>query len=251
MIRSATGLELTSAGQEFLSAVTQAEKAMGIAADVGPDTPGGTIRISSAEGFGTAILAPALVRFAAEAPTLRIELAANSGFLSPTRREVDLAVTLRAPEAQRLEVEPLTEYELAPYASSEYLAAHGVPSFLEQLRDHRIIGYVDDLIYAQELRYLDEVTPGLKPHLASSSIRAQREIIAAGGGIGVLPCFLAEGLTRVLPNEITLRRRFWLSAHRDVATTRRVRLVRAWLKRLRAENAERLRPPSAQGLPPA
>ena len=42
-----------------------------------------------------------------------------------------------------------------------------------------IVGYIDDLIYAPELRYLDEVQPGLAPHVASSSIRAQREIIAA------------------------------------------------------------------------
>ncbi|ENZ82925.1 MULTISPECIES: LysR family transcriptional regulator [Caulobacter] len=246
LARSATGLELTSAGQSFLRAVTQAETAMGAAAEVGQDQPVGTVRISAAEGFGSVILAPALVDLAAEAPTIRVELAANSGFLSPSRREVDLAVTLSAPNAARLDVEPLTDYDLALYAADDYLAAHGAPRTVDELHGHRIVGYVDDLLYAQELRYLDEIAPGLKPHLASSSIRAQREIIAAGGGVGVLPCFLADGLRRVLPGEVRLRRRFWLSAHHEVSGAKRVRLVRQWLKTLCARETGRLRAPADQ-----
>jgi len=75
------------------------------------------------------------------------------------------------------------------------------------------------------------VLPGLVPSLASSSILAQREIILAGGGVGVLPCFLAEGLVRVVP-EVLLRRRFWVSTLREVAATARVRGVRDWLQGL-------------------
>ncbi len=243
LVRSAAGLELTSAGQEFLDAIILAEKAMGRAADVSQDRSGGTVRISAAEGFGTAILAPALAGLAVEAPTIRVELAANSGFLSPSRREVDLVVTLNAPSAQRLEVEPLTDYDLALYASQAYLAEHGRPTVVDDLHQHRIVGYIDDLIYAPELRYLDEIAHGLRPRLASSSIRAQREIILAGGGLGVLPCFLADGLVRVLPEKIRLKRRFWLAAHRDVSDTKRVRRVRQWLHRICQENALRLRPP--------
>nr|WP_314437677.1 LysR family transcriptional regulator [uncultured Brevundimonas sp.] len=243
IVRSASGLQLTSAGTEFLDAVAVAEGAMNTAAQAGRlDSAGGIVRISASEGFGSAILAPALPRLVEQRPDVRVELAANPGFLSPTRREVDLAVTLSPPDAARLWVEPLTGYQLALYAAPGYLARAGAPGSVADLRGHAVVGYVDDLIYASELRYLDEVLAGLRPHLASSSIRAQKEIIAAGGGIGVLPCFLADDLTRLLPDQVLLTRRFWLSAHRDIHDTARLRAIRHWIKQLCADQAGRLNP---------
>lgn len=240
-VRSAAGLRATSAGARLLEAGLQAEAAMHAAARSGDPDAGGAVRISVAEGFGAHVLAPALPAFRRARPTLRIELAANAGFLSPTRREVDLAVTLSAPTDARLLVEPLTDYQLAVYASPQYLAEVGPLDDPEDLRRCQIVGYVDDLLYSPELRYLDEVAPGLEAALSSSSIRAQREIILAGGGVGVLPCFLAEGLARVAPG-VLLHRRFWVSTLREVAASARVRAVRAWLQDLAAARGRDLRP---------
>jgi DNA-binding transcriptional LysR family regulator len=242
VVRSASGLQLTAAGAQLLQVGLQAESAMDAAIRIPQmDTVSGTVRISASEGFGGVVLAPALADLHAARPGLRIELAASSGFLSPSRREVDMAITLSAPDSARLIVEPLTPYQLALYAAPAYLAARTGPENVEALSGHDIVGYVDDLIYAPELRYLDEIRPDLTPHLASSSIRAQRDIIAGGGGIGVLPCFLAEGLERVLP-EVLLERRFWLSTHRELHDTARLRAVRAWVKSLSARNRDRLSP---------
>lgn len=241
-VRSATGLQVTSAGSRLLEAGLKAETAMHAAARSGdPEAAGGTVRISVAEGFGAQVLAPALPAFRKARPTLRIELAANAGFLSPTRREVDLAVTLSCPTDGRLLVEPLTDYQLAVYSSPEYLADTGPLDSTEDLQGRQIVGYVDDLLYSPELRYLDEVAPGLEVALASSSIRAQREIIQAGGGVGVLPCFLAEGLVRVAP-DVLLRRRFWVSTLREVAASARVRAVRSWLQALASAHSRDLLP---------
>ena len=244
VVRSTTGLHLTAAGAQLLDIGLQAEGAMEAVARVTqPETLAGVVRISASEGFGVTLLAPALADLRRAGPGLRIELAANAGFLSPSRREVDMAITLAAPDAARLIVEPLTPYQLALYAAPDYLARRGAPQTVEALNGFDIVGYVDDLIYAPELRYLDEIRPGLTPHLASSSIQAQRQIIAAGGGIGVLPCFMATGLERVLPT-ILLERRFWLATHREVHDTARLRTVRAWLKTLCAERSHALRPHS-------
>jgi DNA-binding transcriptional LysR family regulator len=194
------------------------------------DVAAGTVRISTAEGFGTAVLASELPSLAQSRRGLRIELAATSGFLSPTRREVDMAITLSPPEAGRLVVEPLARYQLALYAAPEYLDRSGRPTEVEDIKALDLVGYVDDLLYAPELRYLDQVLPGLAPRLASSSIRAQQAIIAAGGGVGVLPGFMAEGLEPVLPDKVRIERRFWLSTHKDVHMTARMRVVRQWLQ---------------------
>lgn len=243
MVRSQAGLQLTAAGAQLLQIALDAEAAMDAADRVTrPDVVAGTVRISTAEGFGVSVLGPALPALAAQRPGLRVELAAQTGFLSPSRREVDMAITLSAPDAARLIVEPLTGYQLALYAAPAYLAGRPAPQALDDLRDCQIVGYVDDLIFAPELRYLDEVLPGLTPTLASSSIQAQRAIVAAGGGVGVLPCFMAEGLVRVLPDAPPIERRLWLSTHRDVHDTARGRAVRAWLRQLVADRRADLLP---------
>jgi DNA-binding transcriptional LysR family regulator len=58
---------------------------------------------------------------------------------------------------------------------------------------HRLVGYVPDLLFAPELRYLAEIEPDLSAALRSSSIITQYRMIAAGAGIGVLPCFIGDG----------------------------------------------------------
>ena len=232
-VRTQAGLQLTATGARLLDAGADAETAMVAAARIGrPDIIAGTVRISASEGFGGAILAPGLPALRRRHPGLYIELIANAGFMSPLKREVDLAITLSAPESVRLHVEPLTDYELGLFGAPAYLAAHATPQNKDQLHAHTLVGYVEDQIYAPQLRYLEEISTALRAQLTSSSIQAQREIILAGGGLGVLPQFLGDGLVRVLEDDIRLRRRFWVSTHRDVADTARVRVVLRWLQEL-------------------
>ena len=93
----------------------------------------------------------------------------------------------------------LADYALRLYASPAYLAQHGVPQRPADLAGtHRLVGYIPDMIYAPELRYLDEFHPGLAPQLRSSSINAQHRLIAAGAGIGALPPVVAHGAQQEL-----------------------------------------------------
>ena len=242
-VRSAGRLELTATGSELMEIAVQAEAAMKAADQIGQSAvAAGTVRISASEGFGVSVLAPALPKLLEAKPGLRVELAALAGFLSASRREVDIAITLSPPVAHRLTVEPLAAYQLALFGSAEYLDRWGEPADVEALSTHRLVGYVDDLIYAPELRYLDELGPGLKPTVASASLMAQRAIIASGGGVGVLPCFLAEGLRQVMADAVLIERCFWLSINNEVQDTVRIRTVRSWLQALVAENADRLCP---------
>jgi len=243
VVRTRNGVQLTATGAQLLKVAETAERAMGgVERAARSDAVAGTVRLSVAEGFGVKLLAPALPSFAAAHPSIRIELAAHAGFLSASRREVDMAITLGSPHAQKLMVESLTRYQLALYASQAYLERHGAPREIADLLRHDIIGYVDDLIYAPELRYLHEILPGLTPVLASSSIQAQRQMIEFGGGVGVLPCFLAGGLIRVLPEAVLLERRFWLCTLPEVHDTARMRAVTRWLRQYVSENASKLAP---------
>ena len=241
------GQVLTESGEALLAQVEGMEAAAGrIAEGVRPASGlSGTVRISLSEGFGTWIVARQIHRFVAAHPGLTLDLVASSGFLSPSKREADIAVVLSRPRAGPVIASKLSDYELQLYATPAYLAATGTPTQAAELaHGHRLIGYIPDLLYAPELRYLDELHPGLAATVRSSSINAQHRLIAAGTGIGVLPCFIGNAdptLATVLPGR-RIRRSFWLVTHKDTHQLARVRACRDWLLETVQRNREVLLP---------
>ena len=229
------GQQLTEAGDALLATVEAMDQAASAIGHGGGAAISGTLRISVSEGFGTWFLGRHAPDFVRRHPGLTLDLVANSGFLSLSKREADLAVMLSRPRAGPVIARKLSDYSLQLFAAPGYLAERGEPLRPADLASgHRLIGYIPDLIYAPELRYLDEIQPGLAPHLRSSSINAQHQLIAAGAGIGVLPSFIGRadpGLRCVLPEQRILRT-FWLATHKDTHQLARVRAGRGWILEL-------------------
>lgn len=241
------GQTLTEAGEALLASVeAMAQAAAGIAANREPDGgPSGTLRISVSEGFGTWFLSHYLPEFADHYPRLVVDLVANSSYLSLSKREADVAVFLSRPRTGPLVAQRLTDYTLRLYASPSYLARAGMPDTVARLAEgYRLIGYIPDLLYAPELRYLDEIHPGLTANLRSSSINAQHRLLAGGAGIGVLPCFIGDtdpALVPVLPDQ-RIHRSFWLVTHKDTSQLAKVKVFNAWLRKLAAARRDQLLP---------
>ena len=241
------GQVLTEAGEALLAQVEAMQRAAD-RIDARPDSGAlsGLLRVSVSEGFGTWLVAEHLHDFAAMHPGLTIDLVASSGFLSPSKREADVAVLLARPAQGPVVASKLSDYTLHLYASARYVAQHGAPTRSDLASRHRLVGYIPDLLYSPELRYLREVDGALAPQLRSSSINAQARLIASGAGVGVLPHFIARGdpaLVRVAP-DVTIRRAFWLVTHRDTRQLRRVRAFRAWLVDLVTRHRDALTGPA-------
>lgn len=242
------GQVLTEAGEALLISV----EAMAAAAAAitegasGEGGPSGTIRISVSEGFGTWFVARHLPEFIAAYPRLAPDLVANSGFLSPSKREADIAVVLSRPKAGPVITRKLADYALRLYASPAYLDAAGTPDRPADLaQGFRLVGYIPDLIYAPELLYLDEILTGLSANVRSSSINAQHKLIAAGVGIGVLPCFMGDAdpaLVPVLPAQRILRS-LWLVTHKDNHKLAKIIAAKDWLTNVVAASRSLLVPP--------
>lgn len=229
--RAQQGLRLTPTGQRLASYVEQMEDSSLQALEAIKGVGGhlrGTVRISTAEGFGAYIVAPALAEFVRLHPGIDIDLVASSGFLSVSKREADIAILLARPTTGRLFAQKLGNYALMLYASRRYLRTAPEIRTVQDLQKHRLVGYVDDLIYSPKLRYLDELPVALSPSIKSSSIIGQYQAVKAGAGLCVLPCFLADqdkSLVRVLPGEIRIERAFWLAVHEDIRSFARVKAV--------------------------
>jgi DNA-binding transcriptional LysR family regulator len=240
------GQVLTEAGEAMLAEVEAMEQAASrIAEHAAGSGLAGQLRVSLTEGLGNAIVAPALPSFSDLQPRLVVDLVASSGYLSPSKREADLAVMLSRPRAGPVIAGKLSDYALRLYATRGYLARHGNPAAPADLaQGHRLVGYVPDLLYAPELRYLDEWEPGLTATVRSNSIIAQHRLVGAGAGIGVLPCFIGDAdkwLVPVLP-EKRIVRSFWLVTHKDTHNLARVRAFKDWLTGLIARERGRLMP---------
>ncbi len=231
------GHMLTASGIELQKHAEEVERSIIAAASsiTGEQSSfAGTVRLSLSEGFATWVVAKNLTSFKALHPQIKLEIVTTNGFLNPSKREADLAVMLARPIKGPLIAHKLTDYTLGLYASREYLEKFPTPQTVNDLRQHDLIGYISDFIYAEELRYLTEISDDLTPSISSSSINVQRELTRAGLGVSVLPNFIGsmdEQLIPVMPS-IQIQRSFWIVVHRDLAKVARVRAVIEWLDQL-------------------
>lgn len=192
----------------------------------------GNVRVSVSEAFGSWILARHLPKFQKRHPGITVDIMASGGFMSPSKREADIAIMLARPSRGPLVAKRLTDYRLGLYAANAYLEERGIPVDVDGLRDHAIVGFIPDLIHVPEQRLLEEFATWLSPVVRSSSINAQTACIVAGAGIGVLPNFIGAqlpGLAQVLPELVRLKRTFWLVVHKDVRKVARIDAFVTWL----------------------
>lgn len=241
--RRSAGYALTAEGERLIPDAEAVESlTMRIHARQDDATRGltGSIRIGTPEAWGTYFLAPQLRLLAQQHPELEVELIANPRLFSLSKREADIAVSMTRPEQGRLYARRLNDYELGIYAARDYLQQHGKIDNKTQLEAHSWIGYVEDLMWSQELDYLSEISPALQPRIRISNIISQMAAVVSGAGLGVLPCFMARGekmLVRLLP-DIRLYRSYWLITHADARDSLRVRVVADFIaERVQAEGA--------------
>lgn len=230
------GYQLTAQGERLLANAEAIEtQALAAQSEIGGAdlSLSGAVRIGAPDGFGAMFLAPRIGALAERYPELDLQLVAMSRIPSLSKREADIAISLSPPREGRIVARKLGDYDLALYAAPAYLAAHPPVCSVQDLSSHRIIGYIDNLIYSPELDYLDEVAKELRPRIQSSSILAQLAATEAGAGICVLPQFMTRQaqLQRVLPDQVKLARSFWLIVHADLRDVARIRATMDFLVR--------------------
>jgi DNA-binding transcriptional LysR family regulator len=243
LIRRTNGCDLTAEGEAFLRAAERMETEMlAMQASIGRiDTAvAGTVRVGAPDGFGVSFLAPRLGRLTARHPELKIQLVPVPRSFSLSQREADIAITLERPEQGRLVSSKLTDYTLGLYASREYLQENGTPEAVEDLKAHRRVGYVEDLIFTASLNFTGEIMRSWDASFEISSATGQTEAVRSGAGVGILHDYIARQypeLVRVLPGN-TIRRAYWTTWHESARDLTRVRTVAEFVQELvRQEHA--------------
>lgn len=230
------GYQLTRAGERLMPIALQIENATEQASeDIGGEARRveGTVRVGATDALGTFFIAPKLSRFQETHPELRVDLVVLPQYFNLSLREAQISVTLARPTAGRLLARKLTDYTLQFFASKSYVERFGRPERRRDLRNHRVTGYIDDMVFAPELRYMDDFPDECQARFRSSSIIAQMQAVASGSGIGILPSFLGnedERLVPVLTDDYLITRTLWLLSHQDTANLVRIRAVSDYLQ---------------------
>lgn len=218
--RSPQGYALTGEGQRLLAHAIRAEQAVAAAGEEVRGDPGrlsGQVRIGAPDGVANFLLPQVTARICDDNPGLEVQIIALPRVFNLSKREADMAITVSRPAAGRLSVQRLADYRLHLAASRDYLARHPPIRTLADLRGHRMIGYIPDLIFDKELDYLAETGVEVVT-LASNSVSVQFNWLRAGAGVAIVHDFslpAAPDLVRVLPGTLSLSRSFYLIRHDD------------------------------------
>jgi len=218
--KSPTGYALTDAGQRLMSHAVRVEQAVeGAAEEMAGQSGGltGQIRIGAPDGAANYLLPQVCARIAEDNPDLEVQIVALPRVFNLTRREADMVIAVSPPTAGRLTVQKITDYRLHLAASESYLDQYDPIERLDDLSQHRVVGYIQDMIFDKELDYLREVGVDTV-NLASNSVAVQLNWVRNGAGVGILHDFsipAAPGVVKVLPDTVSLTRSFYLVRHAD------------------------------------
>jgi DNA-binding transcriptional LysR family regulator len=228
--RQTTGCLLTAAGERLYESAEDVEaqllRAQGDLSQSDVELSG-TVRIAAPDGFTALFLCPRIGKLKASYPSLTIQLVPISRTFSLSKREADLAITIARPEQGRLAARKLVDYSLHFYAAKDYLAANGTPQTTADLTRHRLVTYVQDLVFADQLNFMPELYGPGYSRLECASAISQLMAVRSGAGIGILHDYAAHPdpqLRMVLP-DIVFERSYWMMTHIGMRRLSRVRAI--------------------------
>ncbi|WP_458524418.1 LysR family transcriptional regulator [Onishia taeanensis] len=236
-----------SATEEGLLFHAKARAALGLLEDAtegaraSRSVPQGLLRITAPVDMGIDLLPPLIVAFRARHPQIRIELLATDTQLDLAANRIDLALRASADALPDMNYRAsrIAAFQMCLYASPDYLASHGHPAAPEELPEHALAicrglegGAPLVLTDRRGRRSEIHANPGLRTTDFSSLAR----LLAAGGGIGVVPDRIARPLldtgrlVRVLPEHRLAEGRLYAITLAGLEAPARVRVFRDFLR---------------------
>ncbi|MEY2936929.1 MAG: hypothetical protein RL033_7678 [Pseudomonadota bacterium] len=227
--RSQAGLQPTAGALALVphaEAMASAALALERAASGEAHEERGSVRVTASEMIGAEVLPACLAAFREQHPRIAIELVLSNRADDLLRREADIAVRMVKPTQGVLSARKLGTLSLGLHAHPRYLAKQGTPQTLAELQRHALIGFDK----APSVRNIPKLGMPLSRELFAfrcDSDIGQYAALRAGFGIGLCQRALArrDGLVSLFADTIQLELGVWLVMHRDLKSSRRIRLL--------------------------
>ena len=224
-------LELTAAGLDMMEHVRvmgDAATRVSLAATGQSLSIEGPVCITASELIAAYILPPIVARLRRSHPAIEIEIVASNSARDLRRREADIAIRNFTPKEPELIARKVAERRARLYAAPSYLERIGDPSLPTDLARAEFFAFDRTNLMIDGLRALGvEVTRANFPVLTENHL-VQWEMCKQGVGICIVMDEVGDSepkVRRVLPDLPGISVPIWVTAHRELRTSRRIRVV--------------------------
>jgi DNA-binding transcriptional LysR family regulator len=188
----------------------------------------GTVRITSSEITTHYVLPELLVPLREALPGVSLELVPSDVVENLLLREADIAVRMFRPTQPDLITRRIGAVPVVCCAHESYLARRGTPTTIPDLAGHDLVGYDRSTLIIEGARALGVTLTREDFRLRTDSQTAMWELLRAGLGIGFAQFGMVRdtpGMHRILPAISVPGLEIWLTTHRELSTSRRIRAV--------------------------
>lgn len=229
--RAGRGLQPTPAGLDLVEHVrAMAEAALRVSRTAAgrSDDLIGPVRISASEVITAHLLAPAIAQIRALHPGIELELIATNEASDLRQQEADVAIRNFRPQDPELVARRLPPRRGFMYASPGYIEQIGGISSADDLRNATFFAFNRSPMMVNFMQQLGAPIEAEQFSILCANHLAQWELCKRGLGV----CFIMEEVGEAEPAVVRLDTglppvpvQMWLTSHREVRTSRRVRVV--------------------------
>lgn len=228
LLRGGRAFRWTSEGRAAITAAETIEAAVAQGlrtCHVARSDASGSIRLSCPSGLVSVLARTLLPALGERHPALALEVIGDNRTVDLDKGEADIALRMFRPTQSGLVARRTIEMGWGVFASRAYLAERGTPVSADALAEHRLVLYLESFLHVPGPRWLEDRRGPHTSFLRVDSTDVASNAIASGGGIGVIPCFEADGradMLRVFPEPVAFNTG-WIVYHeaaRDTARTR-------------------------------
>ncbi|WP_298212967.1 LysR family transcriptional regulator [Acidovorax sp.] len=224
LLPTATALRLAESARAMEAGAHQLARSVS-SAEAGVS---GTVRITASQPVACALLLPVLARMREVLPEVQVELVVSNEVTNLLRREADIALRMVRPDQASLVAKRIGAVALSACAHRSYLRRKGAPQQPPDLLQHELIGSDRNEAIAQGFAAMGY--PVSRQHFAlrTDDLIAHWEAVRAGLGIGFVARYLLRQdpeVVPVLPMLPLPELPIWLTVHREIRTSRRIRAV--------------------------
>lgn len=229
--RVARGVRLTAVGKSLLPAARQMEaaaRALSLAALGQAQQTSGTVRLTAGEMFSAFVLPKILAQLRQNQPQIQIELLASNRVENLLERQADIAIRHTRPRQGGLVAKRIGDVGIGAFAHTDYLQRIGGKIELPHAAEYDWIGMDSSDILLRGFR-----KAGWPVERDFFAFRCDNQVVGwqaarAGLGIGFAPLAIAKrwpSMHRVLHETPIPAMPVWLTAHRELRSSARIRLV--------------------------
>ncbi|MGQ2902903.1 MAG: LysR family transcriptional regulator [Neoaquamicrobium sediminum] len=224
-------LVLTPTGESLLGHVRtmgEAAAAMTVAASGSAQETEGRVSISATDAYAAYLIPDIVERIRREAPQITIVIVSQNSLSDLRRREADIAIRHVRPDEDGLIGKLVCESTAHFYASRSWLARNGRPASIAEIAPQDLIAYEEIERFAEFMRGVGVRASAGDFRMVSENSVVVWEMVKRGLGICIMSRDIGdrtEGVVDLFPQMEPPRFPVWLVTHRELRTSRRIRLV--------------------------